>query len=47
MIVYKAQSAGIAAVKPGARFKDYHNACMVEIAKGAAELGVLPVSVEE
>ena len=47
MIVYKAQCAGIAAVKPGARFKDYHNACMVEIAKGAAELGVLPVSVEE
>jgi Xaa-Pro aminopeptidase len=47
MIVYKAQSAGIAAVKPGARFNDYHNACMVEIAKGAAELGVLPMSVEE
>ncbi len=46
-IVYKAQSAGIAAVKPGAKFKDYHDACMVEIAKGAAELGVLPVSVEE
>jgi Xaa-Pro aminopeptidase len=47
MIVYKAQSAGIAAVKPGAKFKDYHDACMAEIAKGAAELGVLPVSVEE
>jgi len=47
MIVYKAQQAGIAAVKPGAKFKDFHNACMVEIAKGAAELGVLPVSVEE
>jgi Xaa-Pro aminopeptidase len=47
MIVYKAQSTGIAAVKPGARFKDYHDACMAEIAKGAAELGVLPVTVEE
>jgi len=47
MIVYKAQTAGIAAVKPGAKFKDYHNACMVEIAKGASELGVLPISVEE
>jgi Xaa-Pro aminopeptidase len=47
MIVYKAQQAGIAAVKPGAKFKDFHNACMVEIAKGAAELGVLPVSVED
>jgi len=39
MIVYKAQQAGIAAVKPGAKFKDFHNACMVEIAKGAFELG--------
>jgi Xaa-Pro aminopeptidase len=47
MIVYKAQSAGIAAVKPGAKFKDIHNACMQEIAKGAHELGVLPVSIEE
>ena len=46
MIVYKAQQAGIAAVKPGAKFKDFHNACMVEIAKGAFELGVLPMSVE-
>jgi len=47
MIVYRAQSAGIAAVKPGAKFKDIHDACMQEIAKGAHELGVLPVSVEE
>jgi Xaa-Pro aminopeptidase len=47
MIVYKAQQSGIAAVKPGAKFKDFHNACMVEIAKGAAELGVLPMSAEE
>jgi Xaa-Pro aminopeptidase len=47
MIVYRAQSAGIAAVKPGVKFKDIHNACMREIAKGAHELGVLPVSVEE
>ena len=46
MIVYKAQQAGIAAVKPGAKFRDFHNACMVEIAKGAFELGVLPMSVE-
>ena len=47
MIVYKAQQAGIAAVKPGAKFKDFHNACMVEITKGAFELGVLPMSVED
>jgi Xaa-Pro aminopeptidase len=47
MIVYRAQSAGIAAVKAGAKFKDIHAACMEEIAKGAYELGVLPVSIEE
>jgi Xaa-Pro aminopeptidase len=47
MIVYKAQQAGIAAVKPGAKFKDFHAACMVEIAKGAEELGVLPITAEE
>jgi Xaa-Pro aminopeptidase len=47
MIVYKAQQAGIAAVKPGAKFKDFHNACMVEIAKGAESLGVLPITAEE
>jgi Xaa-Pro aminopeptidase len=47
MIVYKAQQAGIAAIKPGARFRDIHNACMVEIARGAQELGVLPISAEE
>ena len=47
MIVYRAQSAGIAAVKPGAKFRDIHDACMQEIAKGAHELEVLPVSIEE
>jgi Xaa-Pro aminopeptidase len=47
MIVYRAQTAGIAAAKVGAKFKDIHTACMQEIAKGAYELGVLPVSVEE
>jgi Xaa-Pro aminopeptidase len=47
MIVYRAQQAGIAAVKPGAKFKDFHNACMAEIAKGASELGALPIPVEE
>jgi Xaa-Pro aminopeptidase len=47
MIVYRAQSAGIATIKPGVKFKDVHAACMQEIAKGAYELGVLPISVEE
>ena len=47
MIVLRAQAAGFAAVKPGAKFKDIHAAAMVEIAKGAAALGVLPVSIED
>jgi Xaa-Pro aminopeptidase len=47
MIVYRAQSAGIATIKAGVKFKDVHAACMREIAKGAYELGVLPISVEE
>ena len=47
MVVSRAQSAGIAAVKPGAKFKDIHDACMREIAQGAFELGVLPGSIEE
>jgi len=47
MIVYRAQTAGIAAVKAGAKFKDIHEACMREIAKGAYELGVLPISLDE
>ena len=47
MIVYRAQAAGIASVRAGAKFIDIHTACMQEIAKGAYELGVLPITVEE
>ena len=47
MIVYRAQAAGIAAVKVGAKFSDIHKACMQEIARGAYELGVLPLSIED
>ena len=46
-LVYSAQEAGIAAVKPGADYKDFHNACAAVLAKGLAELGVLPMSVED
>lgn len=46
-LVYEAQKAGIAAVKPGAKFSDFNAACMAVIAKGAYELGVLPISPEE
>ena len=46
-LVYEAQRAGIAAVKPGASFRDFHNAAQKVLAEGLAELGVLPISAEE
>jgi len=46
-IVYRAQEAGIAAIRPGVAFDDVHQACMRQLAEGLHDLGVLPVSVEE
>ncbi|MFF4384280.1 aminopeptidase P family protein [Kitasatospora sp. NPDC001547] len=46
-LVLAAQSAGIAALRPGARFRDFHRAAMRVIAEGLADWGVLPVSAEE
>lgn len=46
-LVYDAQSAGIAAVRPGARFRDFHRAAMTVLAHGLADLGLLPCSAEE
>jgi Xaa-Pro aminopeptidase len=46
-LVYAAQEAGIAAVKPGARWRDIHRATMTVIAHGLAEWGLLPVTAEE
>ncbi|MEI6649752.1 MAG: aminopeptidase P family protein [Actinomycetes bacterium] len=46
-LVYEAQKAGFAAVKPGAKFKDFHNAAQEVLAHGLAELGVLPISAED
>ena len=46
-LVYKAQRAGIDAVKPGAKFKDLTTAAHKVLAQGLAEMGVLPVSAEE
>ncbi|MGA4837814.1 aminopeptidase P family protein [Streptomyces sp. G45] len=40
-LVLAAQEAGIAALRPGARFRDFHHACMKVIAEGLAEWGVL------
>ncbi|MEV7185196.1 aminopeptidase P family protein [Kitasatospora sp. NPDC093102] len=46
-LVLAAQSAGIAALRPGAQFRDFHRAAMRVIAEGLADWGVLPVSAEE
>jgi Xaa-Pro aminopeptidase len=46
-LVYDAQEAGIAAVKPGQPFNSSHNAAMVVLAHGLEDLGLLPVPAEE
>ncbi len=46
-LVLAAQEAGLAAVRPGAAFKDFHLAAMGVLAHGLADLGVLPVPAEE
>jgi Xaa-Pro aminopeptidase len=46
-LVYEAQQAGMEAVKPGAKFRDFHHAAMSVIAKGLEEMGVLPIPAEE
>ncbi|MFI6824630.1 aminopeptidase P family protein [Micromonospora sp. NPDC050187] len=46
-VVYASQQAGIEAIRPGAKFKDVHRTCMRVLAEGLADLGLLPVSVDE
>lgn len=46
-LVYDAQEAGIAAVRPGAKFTAPHEAAMSVLAHGLEDLGLLPVSAEE
>jgi len=46
-LVYDAQEAGIAAVRPGEPFVSSHNAAMVVLAHGLEGLGLLPVPAEE
>jgi Xaa-Pro aminopeptidase len=46
-LVYRAQDAAIAAVRPGVAFLDPHRAAMKVLAEGLAEMGILPVSAEE
>jgi Xaa-Pro aminopeptidase len=46
-LVLAAQEAGIAALRPGASFRDFHRAGMRVIAEGLADWGVLRVSADE
>jgi Xaa-Pro aminopeptidase len=45
--VLTAQQAGIDAVRPGANFRDPHNAAMDVLAHALEDLGLLPVSADE
>ena len=47
MLVYEAQLAGFAAVKPGANFLDINRASQRVLAQGLADMGVLTISAEE
>ncbi len=46
-LVYAAQQAGMAAVKPGVPYRDFHVAAMAVLAHGLDDMGILPVSAEE
>ena len=46
-LVEKAHRAGLAAVAPGRPFSSFHHACMEVLARGLADWGMLPVSVDE
>ncbi|NJC70383.1 aminopeptidase P family protein [Planosporangium thailandense] len=46
-IVYRSQQAGIDFIRPGVKYDDIHQTCMRALAEGLADLGVLPVSVDE
>ncbi|MBO4208168.1 aminopeptidase P family protein [Micromonospora echinofusca] len=46
-IVYASQQAGIDAIRPGVAFQEVHLTCMRVLAEGLADLGLLPVGVDE
>ena len=46
-LVYEAQLAGFATAKPGVKFSEINAACQLVLAKGLADMGVLPVDPEE
>jgi Xaa-Pro aminopeptidase len=45
-LVLAAQEAGMAQVRPGASYRDFHVAAMTVLAHGLADMGILPVSAE-
>jgi Xaa-Pro aminopeptidase len=47
MLVYEAQKASFAAIKPGANFKDLTTAAHEVLAHGLSAIGALPISAEE
>ncbi|HEU5128496.1 MAG TPA: aminopeptidase P family protein [Glycomyces sp.] len=46
-IVHASQQAGMDVIKPGTEFQEIHRTCMRVLAEGLADLGVLPVPVDE
>ncbi|WP_308195597.1 aminopeptidase P family protein [Agromyces cavernae] len=46
-LVERSHRAGLAAVGPGRDWADFHTACMEVLARGLADWGLLPVSVDE
>jgi Xaa-Pro aminopeptidase len=46
-IVHRSQQAGMDFIEPGVKFSDVHRTCMRVLVEGLADLGVLPVSVDE
>jgi Xaa-Pro aminopeptidase len=46
-IVLRSQQAGMDFIRPGVKFSDVHQTCMRVLVEGLADLGVLPVGIEE
>jgi Xaa-Pro aminopeptidase len=46
-LVLAAQEAGLAAVRPGAAYRDFHQAAMGVLAHGLEDMGILPCSADE
>ena len=47
MLVYEAQKAGLAAIRPGVDFLEINRACHTVLAQGLVDMGILTISAEE